>query len=123
MNIKNFSKITGLSSHTLRYYEKIDLISDVKRDVSGHRDYSSDDIAWVEFLKKLKVTGTLRLREKTTYLIFPWFNHIIPFPMKLFLNKLYFLKVHIRNFYSFFVNSIIQFRFYHQTFCCSSVSN
>ena len=57
MNIKNISKITGLSSHTLRYYEKIGLILHVKRDSRGHRDYSEEDVAWIEFLKRLKETG------------------------------------------------------------------
>ncbi|MEJ2157316.1 MAG: MerR family transcriptional regulator [Desulfobacteraceae bacterium] len=57
MNIKRFSKLTGISSHTLRYYEKIGLILNVARNSKGHRDYSEKDIAWVEFLKRLKVTG------------------------------------------------------------------
>ena len=57
MNIDKISKITGLSSHTLRYYEKIGLILNVKRDSKGHRDYSKEDVAWIEFLKRLKATG------------------------------------------------------------------
>lgn len=57
MNIKKFSKLTEISSHTLRYYEKIGLILNVARNSKGHRDYSEKDIAWVEFLKRLKATG------------------------------------------------------------------
>ena len=57
MNIKKFSKLTELSSHTLRYYEKIGLILYVARDSRGHRNYNEKDVAWVEFLKRLKATG------------------------------------------------------------------
>lgn len=57
MNIKKFSKLTGLSAHTLRYYEKIGLILNIVRNSKGHRDYDEKDVAWVEFLKRLKATG------------------------------------------------------------------
>ena len=57
MNIEKISKITGLSAHTLRYYEKIGLISHIRRDSRGHRDYSREDVAWIDFLKRLKATG------------------------------------------------------------------
>ena len=56
MNIKNISKQTGLSAHTLRYYEKIGLILSVDRDAKGHRDYSEKDVVWIEFIKRLKAT-------------------------------------------------------------------
>ena len=57
MNIKKFSVLTKLNPHTLRYYEKIGLILNVTRNSKGHRDYSEKDVAWVEFLKRLKATG------------------------------------------------------------------
>lgn len=41
----------------MRYYEKIGLILDVTRNPQGHRDYSDHDVAWVDFLKRLKATG------------------------------------------------------------------
>ncbi len=76
MNIKAMSKQTGLSAHTLRYYEKIGLILGVDRDSKGHRDYSEKDIIWIEFIKRLKATrmpldeirkfATLRLQGKHT---------------------------------------------------------
>ncbi len=56
MNIKKISKRTELSSHTLRYYEKIGLILNIKRDSKGHRDYSEQDVKWIEFIKRLKAT-------------------------------------------------------------------
>jgi DNA-binding transcriptional MerR regulator len=65
MNIKQFAKITGLSSHTLRYYEKMSLILDIKRDTNGFRFYSENDLAWIDFLKKLKATGMPLIDMKT----------------------------------------------------------
>jgi DNA-binding transcriptional MerR regulator len=35
MDIKTISKITGLSAHTLRYYEKIGLLLNIERDSKG----------------------------------------------------------------------------------------
>ncbi|MFD3448960.1 MerR family transcriptional regulator [Microbacteriaceae bacterium 4G12] len=55
--IKEISKITGLTEHTLRYYEKIGLLNEVKRDRNGYRQYAESDISWINFLIRLKVTG------------------------------------------------------------------
>ncbi len=57
MNIKNFSKISGISAHTLRYYEKIGIFHEINRNHNGHRDFSENDILWAEFIKRLKETG------------------------------------------------------------------
>ncbi len=57
MNMKEFSGVVGLSSYTLRYYEKIGLVKHVRRNSSGHRVYSNRDVDWVNFIKRLKDTG------------------------------------------------------------------
>ncbi|OZS43266.1 MerR family transcriptional regulator [Photobacterium sanguinicancri] len=57
MNISQFSALTGLSPHTLRYYEKIGLLASVSRNQSGHRNYSKRDQEWVAFITRLKETG------------------------------------------------------------------
>ena len=57
MDIKTISKITGLSAHTLRYYEKIGLLLNIERDSKGYRDYSEKDVVWIEFIKRLKATN------------------------------------------------------------------
>lgn len=57
MNIQEFSKISGISPHTLRYYEKIGVFQQVNRNVSGHRDFSENDMLWAEFISRLKETG------------------------------------------------------------------
>ncbi|HSC85560.1 MAG TPA: MerR family transcriptional regulator [Pseudomonas sp.] len=57
MNIQRFAELTGLSAHTLRYYEKIGLLRHVQRGSNGHRHFTPADIQWVEFIKRLKETG------------------------------------------------------------------
>jgi DNA-binding transcriptional MerR regulator len=56
-SIQEVADKTGLSAHTLRYYERIGLIDSVSRADNGHREYSPDDLGWIEFLKKLRTTG------------------------------------------------------------------
>lgn len=51
------SAVTGLSPHTLRWYEKVGLIRPVARTGSGRRRYDQADIGWVTFLLRLRETG------------------------------------------------------------------
>ena len=55
-SIGEFSRLTNLGIHTLRYYEHENLITP-KRNSSNRRCYSDKDLAWVEFIKRLKDTG------------------------------------------------------------------
>ena len=55
-SIGEFSKVTGLGIHTLRYYEHESLIIPL-RNASNRRRYSEKDIAWIAFIKRLKATG------------------------------------------------------------------
>lgn len=55
--IKEVAALTGLSAHTLRYYERVGLLDPVSRAKSGHRCYSRQDVAWIEFLGRLRATG------------------------------------------------------------------
>ncbi|RSM74611.1 MerR family transcriptional regulator [Kibdelosporangium aridum] len=48
---------SGLSIDTLRYYERIGLVEPPARDSGGRRSYSDEDLAWLEFLTKLRTTG------------------------------------------------------------------
>ena len=49
---------TGLSEHTLRYYEQIGLIDKVDRDrSSGHRRYTEEDLHMIEAMACLRATG------------------------------------------------------------------
>ena len=56
MSISDVAARTGLSTHTLRYYEREGLMfSPVDRASSTHRRYSEDDVNWVVFLTKLRL--------------------------------------------------------------------
>ncbi len=57
LTIQEVAVLTNLSVHTLRYYERIGLLDPVNRAESGHRRYCASDIAWIEFLTRLRATG------------------------------------------------------------------
>ena len=57
MNVQEFAARVGLNPHTVRYYEKLGLLIKVRRDANGHRRFSEQDIAWLEFILRLKNTG------------------------------------------------------------------
>ena len=57
LSIAATAERTGVSAHTLRYYERIGLIDPVPRDENGRRLYRDDDLARVDFLRKLRSTG------------------------------------------------------------------
>lgn len=57
MQISQLANETGLSIHTIRYYEKEGIFPPVKRSESGIRIYDSDDIEWIKFACRLRETG------------------------------------------------------------------
>ncbi len=57
MKIAEVSEHYGLSSDTLRYYERIGLIPPVNRNDSGIRDYTELDVKRVEFIKCMRSAG------------------------------------------------------------------
>ncbi|HEY3476430.1 MAG TPA: MerR family transcriptional regulator [Anaerolineales bacterium] len=57
LTIQEVSRATGLSPHTLRYYERIGLIHPIGREGNSHRHYTLDDVGWIQFLLKLRATG------------------------------------------------------------------
>ncbi|MGG1366471.1 MerR family transcriptional regulator [Priestia megaterium] len=63
-SIQQVASMTGLSTHTLRYYEKIGLIKNVQRVQTGYRQYTDVDLAWIQFLIRLRVTGMPMLKMK-----------------------------------------------------------
>ena len=54
-SIGDFARLTGLTAHTLRYYEKEGLL-EPERKSNGQRFYSVRDLEWVTFIKRLKET-------------------------------------------------------------------
>ena len=57
MKIMEVSEQYGISSDTLRYYERIGLIPPVHRKDNGIRDYDELDVRRVEFIKCMRRAG------------------------------------------------------------------
>ena len=57
LSISQAAATTGVSAHTLRYYERAGLLDPVDRAESGHRRYAEEDLARIQFLSKLRSTG------------------------------------------------------------------
>ena len=57
LTIQEVSRRTGLSTHALRYYERIGLIHPINREENTHRHYTAEDVGWIEFLLKLRAIG------------------------------------------------------------------
>jgi DNA-binding transcriptional MerR regulator len=66
LTIAEVAARTGLSRHTLRYYERDGLMLGVDRAGSGHRRYSERDLGWIELISKLRATG-MPIREVRRY--------------------------------------------------------
>ncbi len=56
VTIQTAAQQTGVSPHTLRYYERMNLLDPIGRDANGHRQYTANDLASVEFLTRLRDT-------------------------------------------------------------------
>lgn len=57
LTVAQMSAATGVSGHTLRYYERAGLIRPVARNAGNQRRYSEADVEWVTFLLRLRETG------------------------------------------------------------------
>lgn len=57
LSIEEVARRTGLTAYTLRYYERVGLIAPVARAPGGQRRYAAHDIAWIEFLLRLRTTN------------------------------------------------------------------
>jgi DNA-binding transcriptional MerR regulator len=67
VTITDLSRATGVSKHTLRYYERIGLVPLVERDrSSGHRRYADGHAQWIAFLRNLRECG-MPIREIRAY--------------------------------------------------------
>ncbi|MEU3981649.1 MerR family transcriptional regulator [Streptomyces sp. NPDC026672] len=49
--------VTGLTAHTLRWYERIGLMPHVDRSHTGQRRYTNGDLDWLDLVTKLRLTG------------------------------------------------------------------
>ena len=66
-SIQQVAKRTGVAISRLRYYDDEGLLPDLKRLPNGHRRFSEDDVAMVEFLVCLRGTG-MPIRDLKRYI-------------------------------------------------------
>ncbi|CAN7721046.1 MerR family transcriptional regulator [Caballeronia sp. LjRoot29] len=66
MKIGDIAERTGLTAHTIRYYERIGLLPFAPRDHTGQRVYDASILTWIEFLGRLKTTG-MSIQEMLRY--------------------------------------------------------
>lgn len=64
--IQTMAQRCGMTAHTLRYYERVGLIQPVGRAQNGHRRYSDEDEAWLNFLHCMRATN-MPIREMQRY--------------------------------------------------------
>ncbi len=67
LSIAEAAHATGLTTHTLRYYERDELLLEpVERTPAGHRRYTEGDLTWIVLLTRLRATG-MSIREMQEY--------------------------------------------------------
>lgn len=66
LTIAQMARATGISEHTLRYYERVGLIPAVERTAGDQRRYRDADIEGVRFLLRLRQTG-MRIAKMREY--------------------------------------------------------
>jgi len=57
ITIGEFAQRSGLSTHTIRYYERVGVLKPGGRAANGHRRYHDSDVLWLEFVLRLKHIG------------------------------------------------------------------
>ncbi len=67
MRISEVALKFSLSTDTLRYYEKLGLIENVKKDETGKRFYNNDNILRINFIVHMKKAG-VRLSKIKEYI-------------------------------------------------------
>lgn len=65
LSIAEVAERTGVTAHTLRYYERIGLLS-VPRDEAGRRVYTQAELARVVFISRLRLTA-MPIRDIQAY--------------------------------------------------------
>jgi DNA-binding transcriptional MerR regulator len=57
LSIRSVCDATGLSARTVRYYEELGLLPEVRRRESGRRVYGPDDLERLRFIQRLQLLG------------------------------------------------------------------
>lgn len=54
MNSKEISKQTNTPINTIRYFERLGLIPQVKRNCFGLREFNAEDADWIRFINQMR---------------------------------------------------------------------
>ena len=54
---KEAAEITGLSTATLRYYEREKLLPKIARSSSKYRQYTDEDIEWIKMIQCMRMAN------------------------------------------------------------------
>ncbi|PWK15018.1 MerR family transcriptional regulator [Tumebacillus permanentifrigoris] len=65
--VKDIAEITGLTKHTIRYYDDQNLIPFVSRDDRNIRLFSDHDLDWIKMVHSLRISG-LPIKEVRHYI-------------------------------------------------------
>ncbi len=57
MNISELSRLSGLTTPTIRYYEQEKLLPKAKRSAGGYRQYGDNDLKLLYLIKKAQQVG------------------------------------------------------------------
>jgi DNA-binding transcriptional MerR regulator len=66
LTIAEAAEASGVSAHTLRYYEREGILEPARRASNGHRRYGELELEWIRFLTKLRATG-MPIRQIRAY--------------------------------------------------------
>ncbi|MBQ2667715.1 MAG: MerR family transcriptional regulator [Clostridia bacterium] len=87
MTIREVSEQYGVTPDTLRYYEKMGMIPPVTRNASGIRDYTEEDLRWVQLAKCMRASG-LSVEAMVQYVrLFQQGDATIPARLELLLSQ------------------------------------
>lgn len=78
MKITEFEKKTGLSRDTLRYYEKIGMLTSPRRAENGYRDYGQTQLDELAFINQGKAVGFTLSEIKRGYQRYKALGHMCP---------------------------------------------
>lgn len=63
--IQQVAEEMDVSTHTLRYYEKMGLLKSIRRGENGRRIYTERDLGWIYWLKLLRSSGmSIRMMKR-----------------------------------------------------------
>lgn len=78
MKISEFEQVSGLSRDTLRYYEKIEMLTPPSRGLNGYRNYGQTQLEELAFIQKGKKLGFTLLAIKEGYRRYKELGHFCP---------------------------------------------